>query len=78
MFRESIEERSKIARRMLRMHCLKILEGAWVLEDMVTQVSLRVVGVAVEHATDALPQDSRRRRDSRRHGYPSQSALVSQ
>ena len=41
MFQESVGEGSENARRMLRMHCLKILEVVWILEGIVTPVSLR-------------------------------------
>ena len=41
MFRESVDARSENVRRMLRMPCLKIIEGVCILVGIVTPVSLR-------------------------------------
>ena len=47
MTRESVGERAENFQGMLRMHCLKILEGVWILECIVLLQSV-CVGVTVD------------------------------
>ena len=48
MFVETVRERSENVRKMLRINCIKILEGVWVLGDIVIPVQSAFVGVTFD------------------------------